>query len=216
MARFRRLHTGPTVCRHWSEACFWHSLSFGLKRTALTTWLQFKTALQKEPPYFAWDKRGLTCRLSILMEHLQRMTLASRSRSGLATRLYTDSPSRRRWEWISSTNDFYWNKINIYTSVLTDIVKIKKLIQRSLYSLVLRQLSRHPFGCLNMWMSMQTDAWMGVKEGKVGTIEAIYKHTRYLYPNIHPSLKPTESLSESQGSWSLFQPLLGHRLYIHT
>lgn len=45
----------------------------------------------------------LTWRLSILEEHLVRTTLASRRRKGLATRLYKDSPSRSRLEWIAST-----------------------------------------------------------------------------------------------------------------
>lgn len=34
---------------------------------------------------------------------MARITLASRRRKGLAMRLYTDSPSRRRQEWIAST-----------------------------------------------------------------------------------------------------------------
>lgn len=44
----------------------------------------------------------LTWRLLILGEATTRITLASRSRRGLATRLYTDSPSRSRRERTAS------------------------------------------------------------------------------------------------------------------
>lgn len=50
-----------------------------------------------------WQKNILTWRLFILEEHLVRITLASSKRKGLATRLYTDSPSRSRQEWMAST-----------------------------------------------------------------------------------------------------------------